>query len=244
MVSLGWAAGPMTAFDVESTGLDVGTARIVTACVVTVNVTPPEQPRVWLIDPGVDIPAEATKIHGITTEHARQHGRAPREALGEVRAGLVAAWDAGRPVVVFNAPYDLTVLDRELRRHDLAPLPTIGPVIDPLVLDRYVDRYRRGSRRLAVLCAHYAVHSGDAHDAAQDALAAARLAWRIAQRHPALAALDPADLSALQAQTHAEWAAHFEDYLRSQGKPEVIDRSWPIQQAANPASPAEAGRTY
>jgi DNA polymerase-3 subunit epsilon len=230
MMDTGWAAGPMATFDVESTGVDVQTARIVTACVATVNTTPPVEPRTWLADPGVEIPAEATAVHGITTAFARQNGRTPQEVLAEIRAALVEAWDAGRPVVVFNAPYDISVLDRELHRHGLTPLPAIGPVIDPLVLDRHADRYRRGPRTLDALCAHYAIHRDGAHDATQDALAAARVAWRIAQRHPHLAAMDLQDLFALQVRARSTWAQEFETYLRSQGRHEVIDRSWPIRQ--------------
>lgn len=231
-MSAGWAAGPMAAFDLESTGVEVETARVVTACVATVNVVPQEKPRSWLINPGVEIPAGATAVHGITTETAREQGRPPVEALVEVRAALFEAWDLGQPVVIYNAPYDLSLLDRELRRHELEPLHAVGLVIDPLVLDRHVDRFRRGSRKLDAVCRHYDVRLDGAHDSTQDALAAARVAWRIAQRHPEIAALDWDDMFALQIEAHAAWAEGFEGYLRSQGTADVIDRSWPIRRAA------------
>ena len=224
-----WADSPMAAFDVETTGVDVETARIVTACVVTVGTAPAEPPQKWLVNPGVDIPEETTAVHGITTAHASEFGRPPAEAVAEIRAALIDAWDLGRPVVAYIAPFDLTILDRELRRYGLEPLHAVGPVIDPLVLDRYVDRYRRGKRTLVAACEVYGVRIDGAHDSTQDALAAARVAWRIAHRYPAVGGLDLDDLFALQVEAHGVWAEGFEAYLRSQGKGEVIDRSWPVR---------------
>lgn len=232
MSGLRWSAGSMIGFDTETTGTDVETARIVTACVAWVQTAVPEPPRTWLVNPGVEIPAEATAVHGITTEHAVEHGRAPEVALREIREQIISAWELGYPVVAYNASYDFTVLDRELRRYGLPGLDVVGLVVDPLVLDRHVDRFRRGSRKLDAACAHYGVRLDGAHDSTQDALAAARVAWRIFQQHPELDVMDADDLFALQVEAHAVWAEGFEAYLRSQGKGDVIDRAWPIRRTA------------
>lgn len=90
----GWADGPMVAYDCESTGVDVETARVVTACVAHVNDGPPDLTR-WLADPGVDIPAEATAIHGVTTAHAREHGESAAGVCAQVAGRLAEAWAAG-----------------------------------------------------------------------------------------------------------------------------------------------------
>ena len=66
----------------------------------------------------------------------------------------------GIPVVVYNAPYDLSLLDRECRRNGLEPIDAPGPVIDPLVIDKAVDSYRKGKRTLEVAAAHYRVDTG------------------------------------------------------------------------------------
>ena len=232
-----WSTRPFSAFDTETTGTDPEQARIVTACVATVNTPVPEPPISWLVDPGVDIPAEATAVHGITTEHAQADGRPAREALAEIRAALIDAWELGRPVVAYNAVYDFTVLDRELRRHGLPALDAHGLIVDPLVLDRATDRYRRGKRTLEAACQHYRVRLDGAHDSTADALAAARVAWRILTLHPELDGMDADDLYAFQVEAHAAWADGFQSYLRSQGKAEVIDRSWPVRFAAD-AKPA------
>ena len=139
------------------------------------------------------------------------------------------------PVVAYNASFDLTVLDCELRRHEFGGIGEIGPVIDPLVLDRYVDRYRRGSRKLVDACRFYGVRIDAAHDSTEDALAAARVAWRIAQKYPAIAAMSLPELQDIQREAHWEWATHFAAYLASKGTPEHIDTAWPIRRT--PATP-------
>ena len=62
-------------FDLETTGIDVESARIVTAHVGLLDETGQVlHRRDWILDPVVEIPAEATAVHGITTERARQDG--------------------------------------------------------------------------------------------------------------------------------------------------------------------------
>lgn len=65
-----WADGPLLAFDLETTGTDTNADRIVTATVI--SIAPGKSPdiRTWLADPGVEIPAEATEVHGVSTDYA------------------------------------------------------------------------------------------------------------------------------------------------------------------------------
>lgn len=56
---MAWHDSVMIAFDVETTGTDPETARIVSACAVQIAPPdPPTNPPQWLINPGVEIPAE------------------------------------------------------------------------------------------------------------------------------------------------------------------------------------------
>jgi len=229
---MSWHLGPMTAFDLETTGPDPDTARIVTATVVRIHGAEVTS-REWLVDPGIEIPAEASDIHGVTTERARAEGCAPALAASEILGTLVGAWSFG-PVVIYNASYDLTVLDRELRRHCGAHLGEVGPVVDPFVIDKHLDKYRKGKRTLTACCEHYQVTLGGAHDATQDALAAGRLAWRLAQVYPEQLG-DLSKVNALQAAWRAEWAVNFTDYLRRQGSDEVVDGDWPLRPYREPA---------
>jgi DNA polymerase III subunit epsilon len=223
-----WHDGPLLVLDTETTGQDPETARIVTAYTATVPAGD-QDARTWIINPGIEIPAEATAVHGITTAHAQTYGADPATATRQIYDTIQAAWAAQVPVVAYNAVYDLTVLDRDLRRHGHDGITEVGPVIDPLVLDRGLDPYRRGRRTLTAACDHYQVALDGAHEASADALAAGRVAWRIGQRYPAVAGMSLTELQDTQARMHLAWATHFQEYLRSKGSPDVIDPSWPIR---------------
>ncbi|UAB99667.1 hypothetical protein Dvina_17305 [Dactylosporangium vinaceum] len=180
---MGWADGPLCGLDIKTTGGDLETARIVAIALAFVGDKTPIANLDVLVDPGVPIPAEASAVHGITTAQVRAHGLRPAEALQQLANRLGGAWGSGRAVIGFDIAPALTVLDRELRRHLGAGLAVTGPVVDPHVIDRTLDR-REGDRSLAATCRHYDVRHGADHDPVQDALAAARLAWRLAKRHP------------------------------------------------------------
>lgn len=232
----GWADGPLLAYDSESTGKEPFEARIVTAAAVFIGPASAGprtvESKSWLINPGVEIPAEATAIHGITNEQAAL-GEQPGPALVEIAAALEKAWHDGMPVIGFNLSYDLTLLDCELARHNHPPLG-VGHCIDPLVIDRAVDKYRKGKRTLDVTCTHYRVSLDGAHEAGADAIAAARLAWRLAAVFPALVGeLSLAELHEHQVEWQQSWATHFQEYQRTRGgvPDAVIDGSWPLRAA-------------
>lgn len=223
-MSAAWWEAPLVGFDLETTGPDPETALIVSACVVATIPYSTLWDRTWLIDPDVEIPAEATAVHGITTEQAHADGIPADVAVHEIITELAAAWARGIPLVAFNAAYDFTVLDREARRHGFDPLvPAV--VVDPYVLDKHLDPYRKGKRTLTAECAHYGVELTDAHDAGADALAAVGLARAIGRRAPLPA---PEVLHAAQVRWRAEQCASLADYFARQGKPQVVRGEWPI----------------
>ncbi|WP_282793014.1 3'-5' exonuclease [Streptomyces sp. CC224B] len=236
---MGWHRELLIGFDLETTGTDPGEARIVTAAVVEVRAGQELGRREWLADPGVPIPPEAVAVHGITDERAAAEGRPGAEVADALADVLASYWRTGVPVVAYNAAFDLTLLAAELRRHGLASLrERLGgldpaPVIDPYTIDRSVDRYRRGKRNLEAVCREYGVVLESAHDATSDALAAARLARAIAERHGKVADLGAAELHRRQVEWHAAWAADFQDFLRRKGDTgAVVDGAWPLREPA------------
>lgn len=209
----------MIGFDTETTGVDFETDRIVTA--VVVHVEPGHEPVAWnwTIDPGVEIPQSAADVHGITTEHARAHGRPPAQALAEIREVLHRLWRPGVPLVGHNVPFDLNITDREFGRHLGASLPVLGPVVDTLNIDRKCWKYVRGKgmRKLVPTCERYGLPEFDAHEAQADATAALRLAWAESRRFPAEVGLVDLDtLHARQGTWHEQWAREFARYLDRQ----------------------------
>ncbi len=233
---MSWHLGRMCGFDLETTGVDVETDRIVTASMVQCGGDLPVQPATWLADPGVEIPEAAAKVHGITTEKARAEGQPVVEVVEQVTAGLAQVARDGIPIVAMNAAFDLTMLDREARRHGVQPLTDIVGeslrVVDPRVLDKRVDPYRRGGRKLEDLCRTYGVRLDGAHSADADAIAACRVAWRIAQQYPEVggALLDELhDLQAGWARAQAESLAAY--FRRTAGKESWADgvrTEWPL----------------
>jgi DNA polymerase III subunit epsilon len=220
----------LAVFDLETTGVDVETSRIVSAHVGIIGADGAVIEKLdWLADPGVEIPAGASAVHGITTERARAEGRPAAEVIAEIVAALRSAFDRGLALTVYNAPYDLTLLNRECLRHGIPPLVDPKPVVDPLVIDKAVDRYRKGKRTLEASAQLYGVNLTDAHDAGADAVAAGRVAQAIAREHAAALNFTAEDLHTRQIQWRAEQDASFADYMRRTRDPDFSsDRGgWP-----------------
>ncbi|MBW8794634.1 MAG: 3'-5' exonuclease [Streptomyces sp.] len=234
---MGWHQELLIGFDLETTGTDPREARIVTGAVIEVRAGQELGRREWLADPGVEIPADAVAVHGISNERAAAEGSPADQVADALADVLTGYWKTGVPVVAYNATFDLTLLSAELRRHGLPSLSDrLGgldpaPVVDPYTIDRWVDRYRRGKRNLEAVCAEYGITLAAAHNASADALAAARLAGAIAERHPKIAALGPAELHRRQVEWYAEWAADFQQFLRRKGEADaVVDGAWPLRE--------------
>lgn len=215
-------------FDLETTGIDTDTSRIVSAYVGALNSEGVARGVSWLADPGVEIPEQASAVHGITTERARADGRDAAEVVAEIVAVLRALLAQGVPVVIYNAAYDLTLLNRECLRYGIEPLLDPSPIIDPLVIDRFVDKYRKGKRTLEAAAEFYGVELSDAHDAEADAVAAGRVAQAISRQYFEQLGHDVSALHALQALWAIESAKSFQEYMRRTKDPEfVADGAWP-----------------
>lgn len=165
-----WHELPFAAFDTETTSTEPITARIVTAAVV--HRIPGERPKPirWIIDPGVDVPAEAAAVHGYTNARIAgllaQHGGQPggplnalrilngvttpipaEAALFEIHSQLGGLILRDQAVVVHNAAYDLTLLEHEAARYGIDPLTGrphgVTGVVDPMVIEKAFDQYRK-----------------------------------------------------------------------------------------------------
>lgn len=236
---MSWHTEPLLGFDLETTGINVETARIVTAAAVDWKPgdsldTLPDRARLWLANPGVPIPAEAVAVHGVTNEIARANGRPAAQVVDEIADVLAATLSTGIPVVAMNGRYDFTVLDRELRRHGLRTLwerlggdVPPGPVIDPYILDKQADKYRKGSRRLENLAIHYGVTLAAAHTADADALAAVEVAVAIGEKYEQLQ-VHPQQLHVWQVWWARQQATGFQAHLRKTDPYAVVDGEWPL----------------
>ena len=218
-------ASRMLSFDLETTSPNPMEARIVTSALVTINGAQTDKLEM-LADPGIEIPEEAAKIHGITTEKARAEGRPHDEVLEETVRRIKAAWEEGFVLVVYNAPFDLTVL-RQLS----GDFTVTGPVYDPYTIDNTKDRYRKGRRTLTDVSAHYGVSLENAHEATSDALAAARIAWKQVNKvFPDLKAMSTDELMELQTVGYYDFQDNRRTFFESRGRDgSTVNTSWPMQ---------------
>jgi DNA polymerase-3 subunit epsilon len=231
-----WAMNEVLGFDFETTGVDRFHDVPVSYALVTVVAGVPVTTASGLVDPGRDIPAGATAVHGITTEQARAGGINLRDAIELISDAVLAASRRGVPLVGMKLDYDLTILDHQARRlsgRGLRERGWNGPVLDAVVLDRHHDRYRKGSRTLGALCAHYGVCIENAHDATADAVASAQVLCALAARFAELGEAEPVELHVAQIGWHREWAQGYDDWRLGQGMPPIDRRDyiWPVAPA-------------
>lgn len=218
-------------FDLETTGLDLREARIVTAATAELDMNGSVIGDVsqWLINPGIEIPEAASNVHGVTTDMAIANGEDPKVALEAILTSLRGYFELGIPVVAYNAPYDFTILHFEALRHNLEPLSNPSPIYDPLVVDKFVDQYRKGKRTLEAGCQTYGVALGQAHNAAADAVAAGRLGQKLAARY---ADKLPAEINELH-QAQITWSLNqdlsYEEF-RQKSQPDFkVTKGWPVK---------------
>lgn len=222
-----WHRNVIHAYDTETTGISPDLDRIVTATFATINGETGETScQQWLLKCPIPINPEAVKVHGVTDEYAAEHGQDPAVAVREIAECLARAERSGRPVVGHNVVYDFTITERECRRYGVTYTQPIA--VDTLCIDKTVDKWRKGKRTLTAVCEHYGVRLDGAHDATEDALAAARVAWALAERYPDVVQVPPADLHAKQIEWKREQAESFGAYLTRQGKTDDVARDWPI----------------
>ena len=165
-----WTTGEVLGFDLETTGID--RFNDVPVSYTLVQVVDGIVVRTWsgLIDPGREIPAGATEVHGISTERARDEGMPLATAVSLLADAVVSASRRGVPLVGMKLDYDLTMVETQAVRlcgQGIVEKGWCGPVLDAGVIDRHFDPARRGRRTLVDLCGQYGIEIERAHDRVQ-----------------------------------------------------------------------------
>lgn len=235
----GWHQQVMYGFDTETTGVDVFNDRIVQASIVKVPLEGDPESRTWLVNPGIEIPEGAQKVHGITNERVQAEGSDPMTSVHEIASMVAGILKAGCPLVVFNAAYDLSLLDAECARWDLPTLSDrLEPdqwqsVVDPAVLCRGAatrDRKQKGKQfTLTYCCGVYKVPFEEKHDASNDAAAAVALAGAFCEVEDHIASYGPKALHTLQKTWRRARQLNLKNYFDEQGiEYDDVDPGWPL----------------
>ena len=161
------------AVDTETTGMDpaVG-ARLVEVAHVRIAAGALAEEWSSLVKPGVPIPIEASRVHGISDAMVAdapamaEVGRTWRAALGD------------HPLVFHNAPFDLPFLVHLFREAGEPPLT--NPIVDTLGLARGL--FGSSGNKLGELATRFQLPSETAHRALGDTRTTARLFLELAGR--------------------------------------------------------------
>ena len=165
---------PLVFFDLETTGVDVGKARIVEISVAKHLPDGTVESKTRRLNPGVPIPPEATAVHGISDA----------DVAGEPEFKLVAAglstYLADCDLAGYNLiRYDLPVLEAEFRRAEVSFSLKGRKVLDVMKIF-----YRKEPRDLASACRFYLGREHDgAHSAQADVAATAEVLGAMMARY-------------------------------------------------------------
>jgi DNA polymerase-3 subunit epsilon len=135
---------PIIYFDIESTGVETETARIIELACIKYNVDGTQEEKTILVNPGVPIPLEASDVHGITDETVKD------KPFFKQYAQAVRSWFDDCDLAGFNSDnYDIPLLSAEFERAGLEGINWNPNLLDIMKLYRLLypntlsDIYKR-----------------------------------------------------------------------------------------------------
>lgn len=242
MIDDGLFNGPLCGFDSETTGVDVydveNTKIVSFSMVLTSSDGSSPKIKEWLLNPEIDIPSEASDVHGITTEYAREFGTNYVDGIKDIMRVMHWTVQAGIPLVAYNGAFDLTLLKNQAEYVGVESPDGFWDsvlMLDPLVMDKAVDKYRKGKRTLGVVSSLHGYSLEDAHEATADVIATLHvvksLGPKYLQHHKnsGRPISNKSDMMMAQKFDYMESARSLEQYFRRTDPNKTINKSWPIQ---------------
>jgi DNA polymerase III epsilon subunit family exonuclease len=168
-----WRDLSFVAIDVETTGLEIDTCRVIEVGIVRYERGQVAERWGSLIDPGVPIPDKVVEVTGITDDMVQGQPKF-RELKWDIYGRL-----RDRLLVAYNADFDTGFISNELQRVGLT-MPSV-PVLDPLVWARRLMPNQR-RHNLGAVCDKLGVSLENAHRAVDDAEAAGKVLLRFADK--------------------------------------------------------------
>ena len=139
--------------DTETTGISPkdGHRIVEIGCIELINYRKGDQ-RQWYLNPDMDIPREATKVHGITNE---QVADCPR--FKDIAQDFIDFIKSDK-LVIHNASFDMGFLNMELNRESLPNIKS-DQAIDTLSMAR--KKYPGSPASLDALCRRYKIDNSN-----------------------------------------------------------------------------------
>ncbi len=174
---LPWSEIPIAMLDVETTGRDAITDRVIELGIVVGLRGEIVRRHNWMINPQRPIADEARAVHGISDDDVKDaptFGGVAHEILDALKGTLLAA---------YNAPFDKGFVFAELERAEIetaavASLQRKVEWLDPLIWARELYAEER-SRTLGDMAARLGIKLENAHRAEDDAEAALHVLYKL-----------------------------------------------------------------
>lgn len=153
---------PIVFFDLETTGINITKDRIVEIAILKVFPNGNEESKRWLVNPEIEIPKEASDIHGITNEQV------VTEPTFKELASQITEMIKGCDLAGFNSNrFDIPLLAEEMLRVDMD-----FDMKNRLAVDVQVIFHKKEQRTLGAAYKFYCEKNlEDAHTAMADTVA-------------------------------------------------------------------------
>ncbi|AMW34454.1 DNA polymerase III subunit epsilon [Haematospirillum jordaniae] len=150
-------------FDTETTGFDPaeGHRLVEIGCLELVHLVPTGRTFHTYLDPQRDVPADAARVHGLTTEFLSG------KPLFAEKAQDFLDFIADSPLVIHNAAFDMKFINAELVAHGFPPVP-FERAVDTLLMAR--RQFPGAPASLDALCKRFNIDNSrrDKHGALLD----------------------------------------------------------------------------
>lgn len=168
---------PLCFFDLETTGTNVATDRIVEISILKIFPNGNREGRTWLVNPGIPIPEEAAAVHGISNEKVASEptfDELSKEIYNIIRDSDLAGFNSDR--------FDIPLLAEEMLRAGVD-----FDMKNMVSIDVQTIFHKMEKRTLAAAYTFYCSKElTDAHSAEADTLATYEILLSQLDRYPEL----------------------------------------------------------
>lgn len=157
---------PLVVFDIESTGTNRQTDRIIDIAFLKIYPTGETERHVFRVNPGISIPPEATAVHGITNEDVKD-----KPAFSAIAPKVLEIME-GCDLAGYNVnSFDIPLLEAEFQRANIQVDLRSRNIVDAQRI------YHKKVPRDLPAALHY--YCGEMHLDAHSAMADVEATWRV-----------------------------------------------------------------